>query len=106
MSENTNDSYDVLKYRVEKLEEMIKPLIDLVNNLDKKIGLLTQKIIIATVLLGGVFQGGGVWYSVHGASKAPEYSEQKKISYYENRISDSDKIKELEKELYDIKNKK
>lgn len=104
MSDNTNDGYDVLKYRVEKLEEIIKPLIDLVNNLDKKIGLLTQKIIIATVLLGGVFQGAGVWYSVHG-SKAPDYSEQEKANYYESKISNSDKIKQLEKELYELRNK-
>ena len=105
MSDNTNDGYDVLKYRVEKLEEMIKPLIDLVNNLDKKISLLAQKIIIATVLLGSVFQGAGVWYSVNG-SKAPVYGEQEKASYYENRISNSDKIKKLEKELQELRNKK
>ena len=105
MSDNTNDGYDVLKYRVEKLEEMIKPLIDLVNNLDKKISLLAQKIIIATVLLGSVFQGAGVWYSVHG-SKAPEYSEQDKSLYYESKIRDSDKIKQLEKELQELRNKK
>jgi hypothetical protein len=73
MSDKTNDDYGILKYRAEKLEEMIKPLIDLVNNLDKKISLLTQKIVIATILLGSLFQGAGVWYSVHG-SKAPAYS--------------------------------
>ncbi len=105
MSDNINEGYEVLKYRVQKLEEMIKPLIDLVNNLDKKISLLTQKIVIATILLGSLFQGAGVWYSVHG-SKAPVYSEQEKASYYENRISDSDKIKKLEKELYELKNKR
>ena len=105
MSDNTNDGYDVLKYRVEKLEEMIKPLIDLVNNLDKKISLLAQKIVIATLLIGSVFQGAGVWYSVNGG-KAPEYGEQEKASYYENRISDSDKIKKLEKELQELRNKK
>jgi hypothetical protein len=105
MSDKTNDDYGILKYRVEKLEEMIKPLIDLVNNLDKKISLLTQKIVIATILLGSLFQGAGVWYSVHG-SKAPAYNEQDKQKYYESRISDSEKIKELEKELYQLRNKK
>lgn len=105
MSENSNDSYDVLKYRVEKLEEMIKPLIDLVNQLDKKIGLLAQKIVIATLLVGGVFQGLGVWYSVHGANKE-QLTDLEKKSYYESRISDSDKIKSLESELAQLKSKK
>lgn len=99
---NSEDEYSVLKYRVKQLEDLVKPLIELVNNLDKKISLLTQKMLIATALLGTAFQGFGVWYSTHGSN----YSEQEKISYYENRISDSDKIKKLEKELYDLKNKK
>lgn len=102
MSENTNDSYEVLKYRVEQLESMIKPLIDLVNNLDKKIGLLAQKIVIATLLVGGIFQGLGVWYSVHGANKE-QFSEPEKKTYYEARISDSDKIKSLETELAQLR---
>ena len=106
MSDNyNNDDYGILKYRVEKLEEMIKPLIDLVNSLDKKISLLTQKIVIATLLIGSIFQGAGVWYSVHGG-KAPDYSEQEKTNYYESKIRDSDKIKQLEKELKELRNKK
>lgn len=100
MSENSNDGYEVLKYRVEQLENMIKPLIDLVNNLDKKIGLLAQKIVIATLLVGGIFQGIGVWYSANGGK---EYSEPEKKTYYEARITDSDKIKELEATIEKLK---
>ena len=100
MSENSNDGYEVLKYRVEQLENMIKPLIDLVNNLDKKIGLLAQKIVIATLLVGGIFQGIGVWYSANGGK---EYSEPEKNTYYESRITDSDKIKELEATIDKLK---
>lgn len=100
MSENSNDGYEVLKYRVEQLENMIKPLIDLVNNLDKKIGLLAQKIVIATVLVGGIFQGIGVWYSANGGKEFPE---PEKKTYYESRITDSDKIKELEATIEKLK---
>ena len=100
MSENINNGFEVLKYRVEQLEKMMKPLIELVNQLDKKIGLLTQKIVIATILVGGVFQGLGVWYSVHGENKQ---SETEKATYYEQRISDSDKIKFLQDELNRLK---
>lgn len=104
MSDNSNDGYEVLKYRVEQLENMIKPLIDLVNNLDKKIGLLAQKIVIATLLVGGIFQGAGVWYSVHGSKDS--FTEPEKQTYYESRISDSDKIKMLEADLAQLKSKK
>ena len=104
MSDNSNDGYEVLKYRVGQLEDMIKPLIDLVNNLDKKIGLLTQKIVIATLLVGGIFQGAGVWYSVHGSKD--QVTEPEKKTYYESRISDSDKIKMLEADLAQLKSKK
>lgn len=102
---NSNDGYEVLKYRVEKLEEMIKPLIDLVNQLDKKIGLLAQKIVIATILVGGVFQGIGVWYSVHG-NKQEQYSDNDKKVYYEMRVNDSDKIKKLEEEIAQLRSKR
>ena len=100
MSDNSNDGYEVLKYRVGQLEDMIKPLIDLVNNLDKKIGLLTQKIVIATLLVGGIFQCIGVWYSANGGK---EFSEPEKKTYYESRITDSDKIKELEATIDKLK---
>lgn len=99
---NSEDEYSVLKYRVKQLEDLVKPLIELVNNLDKKISLLTQKMLIATTLLGTAFQGFGVWYSTHGSN----YSEQEKKVYYESRISDSDKIKILEAQLAELKNKK
>ena len=99
---NNEDDYSVLKYRVKQLEDLVKPLIELVNNLDKKISLLTQKMLIATALLGTAFQGFGVWYSTHGSN----YSEQEKKVYYESRISDSDKIKILEAQLAELKNKK
>lgn len=99
---NSEDEYSVLKYRVKQLEDLVKPLIELVNNLDKKISLLTQKMLIATALLGTAFQGFGVWYSTHGSI----YSEQDKKVYYESRISDSDKIKILEAQLAELKNKK
>lgn len=105
MSNNSNDSFEVLKYRVEQLEDMIKPLIESVNNLDKKVGLLAQKIVIATLLVGGVFQGLGVWYSVHGA-KEDKFTEPEKKIYYESRVSDTDKIKSLEAEIAQLKNKK
>ena len=99
---NSEDEYSVLKYRVKQIEDLVKPLIELVNNLDKKISLLTQKMLIATALLGTAFQGFGVWYSAHGSN----YSEQEKKVYYESRISDSDTIKILEAQLAELKNKK
>lgn len=99
---NSEEEYSVLKYRVKQLEDLVKPLIELVNNLDKKISLLTQKMLIATTLLGTAFQGFGVWYSTHGSN----YPEQEKKLYYEYRISDSDKIKILEAQLAELKNKK
>ena len=80
----STDNYEVLKYRVEQLENMMKPLIEAFNNLDKKVGLLAQKIVIATFIVGSVFQGFGVWYSVHGDNK---YTEGEKITYHESRIS-------------------
>ena len=103
MSENINNGLEVLKYRVEQLESVIKPLIDLVNQLDKKIGLLTQKIVIATVLVGGVFQGLGVWYSVHGENKN---NEENKISQYEIKNMNNDKLKEIEEQLRILKGEK
>ena len=103
MSENINDGFEVLKYRVEQLENVMKPLIDLVNQLDKKIGLLTQKIVIATVLVGGVFQGLGVWYSVNGENKN---NEENKISYYEIKNMNNDKLKEIEEQLRILKGEK
>lgn len=92
----STDNYEVLKYRVEQLENMMKPLIEAFNNLDKKVGLLAQKIVIATFIVGSVFQGFGVWYSVHGDKK---YTEEEKTTYYESRISNSERIKSLQAEI-------
>ncbi len=100
-----DDNNILLRYRVKKLEELMESVLSTVGALDKKVGLLAQKLMIATAIIGVIFQGMGVWYSVHG-SKAPEYSEQDKQKYYETRISDSDKVKQLEKELYELRNKK
>ena len=68
MSNNEDDfstNVGILKYRLDELEKLVKPLIDLVNNLDKKVSLLTQKIVIATVVIGGAFQIVGIWYGSH-----------------------------------------
>ena len=54
------DNLDVLEYRVSQLERMLEPLLKLVGDLDKKIALLAQKMVIATVLIGGVINGIGV----------------------------------------------
>lgn len=92
----STDNYEVLKYRVEQLENMMKPLIESFNNLDKKVGLLAQKIVIATFIVGSVFQGFGVWYSVNGDKK---YKEEEKVTYYDSITSNSEKIKNLQAEL-------
>ena len=65
MSNNEDDfstNVGILKYRLDELEKLVKPLIDLVNNLDKKVSLLTQKIVIANVIIGGAFQLVSIWY--------------------------------------------
>ncbi len=97
---STSDNSDVLEYRVSQLEKMLEPLMKLVNDVDKKIALLTQKMVIATVLIGGVVNGIGVWYS---ANAGKDFTEPEKRTYYESRISDSDKIKELTAELDRLK---
>lgn len=94
------DSLDVLEYRVSQLERMLEPLMKLINDLDKKLALLTQKILIATVLIGAVFNGIGVWYS---ANAGKEFTEPEKKTYYESRVSESEKIKELEAQLDKLK---
>ena len=53
--DNFSTNVRILKYRLDELEKLVTPLIDLVNNLDKKVSLLTQKIVIATVIIGGAF---------------------------------------------------
>lgn len=97
---STSDNLDVLEYRVSQLEKMLEPLMKLVNDVDKKIALLAQKMVIATVLIGGVVNGIGVWYS---ANAGKDFTEPEKKTYYESRISDSDKIKELTAEIDRLK---
>ena len=94
------DSLDVLEYRVSQLERMLEPLMKLVNDLDRKIALLAQKIVIATVIVGALVNGLGVWYS---ANAGKDHSEPEKSAYYESRASNSEKIKELEVQLDRLK---
>ena len=94
------DSLDVLEYRVSQLERMLEPLMKLVNDLDRKIALLAQKIVIATIIVGALVNGLGVWYS---ANAGKDNSEPEKKTYYESRVSNSDKIKELEAQLDRLK---
>lgn len=94
------DNLDVLEYRVNQLEKMFEPLLKLVNDLDRKIALLTQKMIIATVIAGAIINGIGVWY---GANAGKDYLEPEKAAYYESKISNSEKIKELEAQLDKLK---
>lgn len=98
---NNEDDYSVLKYRVKQLEDLVKPLIELVNNLDKKISLLTQKMLIATALLGTAFQGFGIWYST---SKSEDlYTENEKKLYYDMRVQESETVKALREEIERLK---
>ena len=84
------DNLDVLEYRVSQLERMLEPLLKLVGDLDKKIALLAQKMVIATVLIGGVVNGVGVWYGAN-ASKTEQSTQVSS--------ADSDKIKAIQAEL-------
>jgi len=94
------DSLDVLEYRVSQLERMLEPLMKLVNDLDRKIALLTQKIVIATMIVGALVNGLGVLYS---ANAGKYNSEPEKKTYYESKASNSEKIKELEAQLDRLK---
>ena len=87
---STSDNLDVLEYRVSQLERMLEPLLKLVGDLDKKIALLAQKMVIATVLIGGVVNGIGVWYGAN-ASKTEQSTQASS--------ADSDKIKAIQAEL-------
>lgn len=91
------DNLDVLEYRVSQLERMLEPLLKLVGDLDKKIALLAQKMVIATVLIGVVVNGVGVWYSANG-SKDPVVQQLSVPA-----MSDSDKIKLIQAELDRLK---
>ena len=98
--DNFSTSVGILKYRLDELEKLVKPLIDLVNNLDKKVSLLAQKIVIATVLIGGVFQLIGIWYTAHLSN---QYSEKESVSNYEYRKQDSKSIEDLKREIEILK---
>ena len=100
-----NSSPGFLKYKIEQLEKLVYPLIDLVNSLDKKLSLLTQKILIATVLLGSAFQAVGIWYSSATASKDSYTDEDKKL-YYEMRVKESETVKSLRDEIARLKQDK
>ena len=94
------DNLEVLEYRVTQIEKMLEPLMKLINDLDKKLALLAQKMVIATMLIGVVVNGIGVWSSANGGK---DYSEPEKKTYYEQRISYSEKIKLIEAELARLK---
>lgn len=98
--ENSSVNIGILKYRLDELEKLVKPLIDLVNNLDKKVSLLAQKIVIATVLIGGAFQIVGIWYGSHLANKQ---NAAENLSNYEYRIKESKTIEELKREIERLK---
>ena len=94
--EDFNNSPGFLRYKIEQIEKFVYPLAEVVNGLDKKVSLLAQKILIATLLIGGAFQVFGLWYS-------NRHSEDDKKSYYETRITESDKVRELQAEIDRLK---
>ena len=94
--DNFSTSVGILKYRLDELEKLVKPLIDLVNNLDKKVSLLTQKIVIATVIIGGAFQLVGIWYGSHLTT---QQNASESVSNYEYRQQESKSIEELKREI-------
>ena len=94
--ENSSVNIEILKYRLDELEKLVKPLIDLVNNLDKKVSLLTQKIVIATVIIGGAFQLVGIWYGSHLSN---QQSASESASNYEYGKQESRTIEELKREI-------
>lgn len=91
---STSDNLDVLEYRVAQLEKMLDPLLKLVSDLDKKIALLAQKVVIATVLIGAIANGIGIWYNTNGGK------DDKQI---ESKLNDADKMKFLELEINKLK---
>ena len=94
--DNFSTNVGILKYRLDELEKLVKPLIDLVNNLDKKVSLLTQKIVIATVIIGGAFQLVGIWY---GSYLVNQQNASENVSNYEYRKQESKTIEELKREI-------
>ena len=98
--ENSSVDIGILKYRLDELEKLVKPLIDLVNNLDKKVSLLTQKIVIATVIIGGAFQIVGIWYGSHLSN---QQNALENVSNYEYRKQESRTIEDLKREIEILK---
>ena len=98
--DNFSTNVGILKYRLDELEKLVKPLIDLVNNLDKKVSLLTQKIVIATVIIGGAFQLVGIWY---GSYLVNQQNASESASTYEYRKQDSKSMEELKREIEILK---
>ena len=98
--DNFSTNVGILKYRLDELEKLVKPLIDLVNNLDKKVSLLTQKIVIATVIIGGAFQLVGIWY---GSYLANQQNASESVNNYEYRQQESKSIAELKREIEILK---
>ena len=100
IEDNFNTNVGILKYRLDELEKLVKPLIDLVNNLDKKVSLLTQKIVIATVVIGGAFQIVGIWYGSHLSN---QQNSSNSASSYEYRKQESKSMEELRREIEILK---
>ena len=98
--DNFSTNVGILKYRLDELEKLVKPLIDLVNNLDKKVSLLTQKIVIATVIIGGAFQLVGIWYGSHLTN---QQNVSESASNYEYRKQESKSMDELKREIEILK---
>jgi hypothetical protein len=91
------DNLDVLEYRVTQLEKLLEPLMKLVNDLEKKLALLAQKMVIATMLIGVIVNGVGVWYGANAAKNDTA------VGSGVVQQSDSDKIKALQAELDKLK---
>ena len=102
IEDNFSTNVGILKYRLDELEKLVKPLVDLVNNLDKKVSLLTQKIVIATVIIGGAFQLVGIWYGSHLAN---QQDDRESSSNYDFRKQESIIIEELKREIELLKAK-
>ena len=98
--DNFSTNVGILKYRLDELEKLVKPLIDLVNNLDKKVSLLAQKIVIATVIIGGAFQLVGIWYGSHLSN---QQNASENLNAYEYRKQESKTIEELKREIEILK---
>ena len=91
------DNLDVLEYRVTQLEKLLEPLMKLVNDLEKKLALLAQKMVIATMLIGVIVNGIGVWYGANASKNETAVAMQTVTQ------SDADKIKAIQSELDRLK---